>query len=152
MFGLYHVLSPLVQNLTTPPKLWYGGSNNEIIFFMPSILTQRLQYQYNQEIDKIVNVLKNKYGPSRIILYGSAASGRLNRDSDIDLLIIKNTPLKRRERIRQVSDLFLERRIPFDPMILTEAEVSIAARNNPVVKNIINSGKILYDRAGIKTN
>lgn len=119
---------------------------------MPSILTQRLQYQYNQEIDKIVNVLKNKYSPSRIILYGSAASGKLNRDSDIDLLIIKNTPLKRRERIRQVSDLFLERRIPFDPMILTEAEVLAAEMNNPVIRNIINSGKILYDRAGIKTN
>lgn len=107
---------------------------------------------YQQEIKRIIKVIKKKYQPSKIILFGSAASGKLNYDSDIDLLIVKNTRHKRIERIRQVSDLFLERRIPFDPMVLTETEFSSALNNNPVIKNIIHSGKILYDRSRIKTD
>ena len=41
-------------------------------------------------ISSIVERLKEKYKPEKIILYGSFAYGKPNRDSDIDILIIKS--------------------------------------------------------------
>ena len=40
-------------------------------------------------IDEIVRKLKTKYRPERVILFGSFANGKPTKDSDIDLLIIK---------------------------------------------------------------
>lgn len=43
---------------------------------------------YEQKIDQLVEILKT-LDPEKIILFGSAARGRLQDDSDIDLCIIK---------------------------------------------------------------
>ncbi len=102
-----------------------------------------------QEIHKITGILREKYQPDKIILYGSVAAGTVTSDSDIDMLIIKNTHFNRRERIRQVSDLFLDRTVPFDPIVFTERELEEEIRHNPVMRNIVNSGKVLYERQRI---
>ena len=40
-------------------------------------------------IDEIVRRIRAQASPSRIILFGSAASGRMTRDSDVDLLVVE---------------------------------------------------------------
>lgn len=39
-------------------------------------------------IQEIVRRIRGVSEPDRIILFGSAASGQMNRDSDIDLLVL----------------------------------------------------------------
>jgi predicted nucleotidyltransferase len=55
-------------------------------------------------IEEIVHRILNVALPQRIVLFGSAASGTMDRDSDIDLLILETAPHNTREesiRIRQ---------------------------------------------------
>ena len=43
-------------------------------------------------IEEIVRRVRGVIEPDRIILFGSAAAGRMTRDSDIDLLILEANP------------------------------------------------------------
>jgi predicted nucleotidyltransferase len=100
-------------------------------------------------IQQIVRRLIEAYQPRQIILYGSLAYGEPNEDSDIDLLIIKettDTPLARRAQVRRlVSDP--ERRIPFSPLVLTPDELSARlALGDPFYQEILSRGKMLYAR------
>lgn len=44
-----------------------------------------------KEIKDIKNTLVKNYKPEKIIIFGSYADGKINKNSDIDILIIKNT-------------------------------------------------------------
>lgn len=55
-------------------------------------------------IEEIVRRVVDTSAPDRIILFGSAASGQMKRDSDIDLLVIKTNPgdhVRETVRLRQ---------------------------------------------------
>jgi len=100
-------------------------------------------------IEQIVHRLVKHYQPQRIILFGSLAYGEPNEDSDIDLLIVKDTgetPLARRIYVRRlVADS--ERRTPFSPLVLTPEELEAQLRmGNPFYQEILGRGKVLYAR------
>lgn len=50
------------------------------------------------EIDEIVRRILAAGQPRRVILFGSAATGQMTRDSDIDLLIVEDHPGDTRDR------------------------------------------------------
>jgi len=86
-------------------------------------------------------------GLKQIVLFGSLACGAPDEDSDIDLLIIKETdesPLARRVRVRQlVADP--ERRVPFSPLVLTPEELAHRLTlGDPFYLEIMRRGKVLY--------
>ena len=105
----------------------------------------------NQEISamilEMVEKIKQGYQPEKIILFGSYAYGTPQRDSDIDLLIIKETaerPIDRRVEVsRMVSDP--NRLIPFEPMVLTPAELEKRIQvGDQFVQEILKKGEVLY--------
>jgi predicted nucleotidyltransferase len=101
-------------------------------------------------IEKVVSSLVQGYRPQQIILFGSLACGVPDQDSDIDLLIVKQTdetPLERRVHVRQLV-FEPERRIPFSPLVLTPDELAHRlALNDPFYQEIIARGKVLYTHA-----
>ena len=48
-------------------------------------------------VDEIVRRILTVCKPDKIILFGSAATGAMTSDSDIDLLIVEHDPGNRRE-------------------------------------------------------
>jgi len=52
---------------------------------------------------EIIRRVLTAANPDRIILFGSAATGQMNRDSDIDLLIVEPAPAKQARGERQDS-------------------------------------------------
>lgn len=100
-----------------------------------------------QVILRLVEKIKEKYAPERIILFGSYAYGTPNEDSDIDLLIIKETkerPIDRRVAVRKiVSDP--NRRIPFEPIVLTPEELKKRVEiGDQFIKEVLTKGEVLY--------
>lgn len=98
-------------------------------------------------LQKIVQSLIESYQPQQIVLFGSLAYGAPDEDSDIDLLIIKETdesPLARRVRVRQlVADP--ERRVPFSPLVLTPEELAHRLTlGDHFYLEIMRRGKVLY--------
>lgn len=60
--------------------------------------------------------------PERIYLFGSWARGDETEDSDIDLLIIKNTDLPRYKRARGMRRLIRPYKYPLDLIVYTPEE------------------------------
>jgi len=83
-------------------------------------------------LDNIVNRLKQYYEPEQIILFGSYAYGNPTDESDLDLLIIKETQepiLARWARVRKlVSDL--RKGFAFSPIVITPSEFENRLRKN----------------------
>jgi predicted nucleotidyltransferase len=102
-------------------------------------------------LDEIVDQLIRDYRPQQIILFGSLASGEAREESDIDLLIIKETgeaPLDRRVRVHRLVSR-ADRRIPFSPLVLTPQELAQRlALGDPFYHEIMQHGKVLYVRNG----
>jgi len=54
--------------------------------------------------DEIVRRVLEVACPDRIILFGSAATGQMTKDSDIDLLVVEPAPANTRERSVEIRD------------------------------------------------
>ena len=70
---------------------------------------------------KMVDKILEEYQPKMIILFGSYAYGEPTEDSDIDLLIIKDTERRPIDRWIEVKRLLrdITRTLPVSPLVYT---------------------------------
>ncbi len=107
-----------------------------------------MEMKIEELLKEIVEKLKVEYKPIKIILYGSYAHGNPREDSDIDLLILKDTNEKRVERFVQVKSIIYnpKRKIPISPLIFSPAELNERLKmEDDFIKEILNTGIILYE-------
>ena len=104
-----------------------------------------MDIDFEKEIESITIQIVRKYGPEKIILFGSAARGGMGLDSDADFLIIKGqTPHYGADRIRELSRL-IERKIPVDFLVYKPEEFEKRLQmGDPFIKTIVDEGKVLY--------
>ena len=99
-------------------------------------------------VRKVVKQLAKEYQPERIILFGSYAWGTPAPDSDVDILIVKDTkerPIDRRVAVRNTI-ASIRAKIPFDFIVVTPEELSRSMSNrNSVYLDIVNCGIVMYD-------
>jgi predicted nucleotidyltransferase len=101
-----------------------------------------------QIIQEIVRRVLAVASPDRIILFGSAATGQMSRDSDIDLLIVESVigdPSAEYVRIRRALRGL---KFPFDILFITtrwfeESKNVIGGIAYPANKY----GRVIYDAA-----
>lgn len=103
-----------------------------------------LKKLYLKQLNLAVERLKTYYKPEKIILFGSINRDDFGPDSDIDLLVVKETSKPRRERYLEAAEC-VRNKLAMDILVLTPSEI---ARNlkirNPFIEEILNEGKILY--------
>jgi len=98
-------------------------------------------------LEKIVKVVAEKYQPQEIILFGSYAYGVPTKESDIDLLIIKDTDKPFHKRWSEVCSLVSDmvKTIPFSPFVVTPAELKDRLeKGDEFFDEIMKKGKVLY--------
>ena len=100
-----------------------------------------------QVINDIIQSLISQYAPEQAILFGSYAYGHPTADSDIDLLVIKETqaqPMERRVQVRRLASA-VRRGIPFSPLVLTPSELAQRlVMADPFYREIVSRGKLVY--------
>ena len=95
-------------------------------------------------LERIVTVLKTHYQPQEVIVFGSLASGDITEDSDLNLLIVKDTEKGFFDRIRDVVSI-CEYDYSADFLVYTPQELKDAAVVNTFVRNeILGKGKVVY--------
>ncbi len=98
------------------------------------------------EINSIVKQLVAYYHPQKIILFGSAARGDAQPDSDLDFFIVKSgvDDLPGYERYRQIAS-FLPSTTAIDALVYMPYEVKKRLYlRDPFVLNVMKEGKVLY--------
>ncbi len=103
------------------------------------------QAMITQEINSIVQQLVDKYNPTKVILFGSAARGDFERVNDLDFLIIKDdVPYYGIDRMRELDDL-VERDMAADMLVYRPEELAErVALGDPFIKSILKEGRVLY--------
>jgi uncharacterized protein len=98
-------------------------------------------------VQEIVRRLVAEYAPEKIILFGSFAYGEPHADSDIDLLIVKDTPARYIDRQVDVLRLAtgLHKHVGLEPIVMTPAEVAQRLRiGDHFVEEMLLKGEVLY--------
>ena len=109
--------------------------------------TNPWQQELQASLDCILDSLRTHYHPEEVIVFGSMASGNVTQDSDIDLLIIKQTDKRFFDRIREVVSI-CDYDVGVDFLVYTPDELAEAAKNNPFVRDeILSKGKVIYREA-----
>jgi len=99
-----------------------------------------------EQIDEVKRRIAENFKPQKIILFGSYANGTPTEDSDLDLLIIKDSDLPTRIQNRKVRKILTGLKIPVDVMVKTAKEFE-------TYKDIIGTiiypankfGKVIYE-------
>lgn len=105
-------------------------------------------------IDYIVRKIVTAVSPVKIILFGSQAYGQETDESDLDLLIIHNSPTSNRKVRQQIDKLLWGRRFGVDLVVRRPQEVvQNVEDNNPFyTQNILTEGVVLYERSRESTS
>lgn len=104
------------------------------------------QTRLAQALDQILTVLKTDYRPEKVILFGSLVEAAVHEWSDIDLVIIKDTPLPFLQRLKEVA-LLCRSPVGVDFLVYTPAEFAqmTAEGNYFILNEVLAKGKLLYD-------
>lgn len=101
----------------------------------------------SSKINDIVARIAMNFNPDKIILFGSYANGTFNNDSDLDLLIIKDTDLPRHRRCFDIQKMLIGSMIPMDIFVYTNNEFENEKNEKySFLNSVIKTSKILYER------
>ena len=98
----------------------------------------------NEVVRRVLTVAR----PDRIILFGSAATGQMTHDSDIDLLVVEPEPANARDRSVKIRRALGDVQFPVDIIVMSrerfeETKDIIGGLAYPAHKY----GRVLYEAA-----
>ncbi len=100
-----------------------------------------------EQIESVVQVIVEGYDPMKIILFGSYAYGHPTKDSDLDLLIIKDGEASGIQRTRRVRNILKDFSIPIDVIVKSSQEFDMF---KDVIGTVIypanKYGKVVYEQ------
>ena len=103
--------------------------------------------QTQETIQDIVQKIVASYSPQKVILFGSYVYGKPDQNSDIDLLIIKDTKKRPIERWMEVKRLVRDRQREFSvsPLVYTNQEIKKRlAIKDFFIQEVLEKGKVVY--------
>lgn len=101
----------------------------------------QLRRNIRQIVDQVVALVQ----PRRVILFGSAASGRVGEDSDLDFLVVVPENTRPEELTDRLNMGIRNRPMPCDFVVVTESILD-KNRDNPglVYGEILTQGREVY--------
>ena len=101
----------------------------------------RLRRNIRQVVDQVVELAN----PRRVILFGSAASGNVEEDSDLDFLVVVSENDRPDELTDRLNMGIRHRPMPCDFMVVTESVLD-RQRDNPglIYGEILTQGREVY--------
>lgn len=98
-------------------------------------------------IRALAKVIAEKFDPEEIVLFGSHAYGKPHSWSDVDLLVVMDTPRGEVKTILEISDALPP--LPFSVDIIARSRKVINRRKKSgdfFLREITRKGKVLYAR------
>ena len=84
--------------------------------------------------------------PQRVLLFGSAVNGKLNPDSDLDVLVIMRGTVHRRQLAQKIYRDLYGVGAPVDVIVVTEADIAnYGDKPGTILRPALAEGKVLYD-------
>lgn len=99
----------------------------------------------DQKIQNVVDKIAKEYKPEKIFLFGSFAWGKPDKNSDIDLFVVKKSSKSTLEMIKDIYNIIFDEGEAVDVLVYTPEQLEKRKKiGDPFVFKIINNGKLLY--------
>ncbi len=96
-------------------------------------------------IDQVVEQIVEKFKPQKIILFGSYARGNPRPESDVDLLVVMDTPLK---ESKQSLEIHRHLNVMFGLDLIVHTPKRLKERvdmGDWFLRDVLKEGKVLYE-------
>jgi len=98
-------------------------------------------------IHAVVKQIAENFHPEKIILFGSYAYGKPRPESDVDLLVVMESPLRNREQAAQIARA-IDYHFGLDLLVRSPQQVNERlALGDFFLQEVIERGKVLYARS-----
>jgi predicted nucleotidyltransferase len=96
-----------------------------------------------QEVTRrIVRVAK----PSRLLLFGSAVTGHITKDSDLDILVVVPGPVHRRQMAQKIYRSLHGVGVAVDVVVATEEDLQNYGQSaGTILKPALREGRVIYE-------
>ena len=93
---------------------------------------------------EIVRRIVEAVAPEKIILFGSAARGKMGPDSDVDLLVVKSN-VHRRATAQMIEQSLIGINIPTDIIVATPEDIELYKDTIGLIyRPALREGKVIY--------
>ena len=114
--------------------------------------TPTYEKYFSQDIQiarKFAKIMYREFGTfiRALVLFGSTVKGTRNIDSDIDLLVIKETSKRRPFRVKEIFEALrgMKREFPLDAIVYTPDEIQSRLKiGDYFVTEAMTQGKVMY--------
>jgi predicted nucleotidyltransferase len=98
-----------------------------------------------EAIDEVVRQIAEKFHPQKIILFGSYARGRPRPESDVDLLVVMDTPMREVEQAIQICQQ-IDYRFGLDLIVRKPQRLTERLKMGDwFLRDILEEGKVVYE-------
>jgi predicted nucleotidyltransferase len=96
-------------------------------------------------IDEVVWQIAEKFRPQKIILFGSYARGKPRPESDVDMLVVMDTPLREVEQAIQICQQ-IQYRFGLDLIVRKPQRLAERLKMGDwFLHDILEEGKVVYE-------
>jgi len=107
-------------------------------------MNEERQQKLQGELNRFLPVLINHFGALKIFVFGSFAVNEVSEWSDLDIVVVRETPLRFLARSAELIQ-YLQPKVGVDFLVYTPDEwVRLTKENFFVRKEIFEKGKELY--------
>ena len=106
----------------------------------------------SKQIKEVTDIIVEEIQPEKILLFGSYASGNPDKNSDIDIIVVVNKGLDKKNRMENVVRLNIKTALPHllfpkDFKMYSLEEYFILMKNkHSFLGNALKNSKLLYER------
>lgn len=99
------------------------------------------------KLSEVTAKIVEEFQPEKVILFGSRATNEAQEESDVDLLVIKDTDQSTREMAKKIDGAIFPRPFPIDLIVYTPLQFKQAQEEgNFFILEVLNKGRVLYAR------
>lgn len=99
------------------------------------------------KIDEVVSRIVRNVDPEKVILFGSYAEGIADKDSDLDIFVIKDMDLPKNKRTREIMKYLRGLKIPVDLIVYQQKEVDEWKDiKHSFISKVLRRGRVLYEQ------
>ena len=96
-------------------------------------------------IEDVVSQIALRFQPIRITLFGSYAYGHPSPESDVDLLVVMDTPMRETQQAVQILQA-ISYRFGLDVLVYTPERLATRLEwGDPFLREITTNGKVMYE-------
>ena len=97
-------------------------------------------------LDEVTRRIVASVRPQRVLLFGSAARGRMNRNSDLDMLVVMREPVHRRHTAQKIYRNLHGTGIAVNIIVATEKDLeTYGQRAGTILRSALQEGRVLYE-------